>query len=209
MKIIQSRIFDRQHDLPWIKGLGSIILTSLMLQGCASTSTTTNKDAQYTGHPSRIFVVYSLDPLDAVFSTDFENLFRKRMEACNGAVAFHRTEASEANNALALTPTPGVADAQKRLSGEIAEFSPDAILSMHVVHRYLINNMLNGVTINLKLWDVPTKKFVWAGVSQLSFAPASTDETRAGSLFGDLSPRLSTAGLIPTCPAVNQVPPKT
>jgi hypothetical protein len=56
------------------------VLIPLLLSGCASTTTTANQDAQFSGHPSRIFVVYRLEPLDAVFDTDFENLFRKRME---------------------------------------------------------------------------------------------------------------------------------
>jgi len=173
------------------------------LGGCASSSTQTNRDAQYSGHPMRIFVVESLIPLGDGFESTFEPILSQDIRTCGGDVAFHRIEAADISNPLALNgPTTSQQADVNRLDTEIKAFAPDAVLTMVIAHRSLINGMLNGVTINSKLYDYKTHKAVWAGVSSFGFAPASTTATRAKALHDDLGPKLRRDGVTPDCAAL-------
>lgn len=181
-----------------------------VLCGCASSSTQTNRDAQYAGHPQRIFIIESLIPLGDGFESTFEPTLSQDIRTCGGDVAFHRVEVADMSNPLALNgPTTAQQVSANSLSSELKAFAPDAVLIMTIAHRFLLNGMLNGVTINSKLYDYKTHKAVWAGVSNFSFAPASTTATRAKALHDDLGPKLRRDGVIPDCPAVRVQPKST
>jgi hypothetical protein len=180
------------------------------LCGCASSRTQTNRDVQYAGHPQRVFILESLIPLGDGFESAFEPTLSQDIRTCGGEVAFHRVEATDQSDPLSLNSANAGQQARARnLSAEIKEFAPDAVLTMTIVHRFLMNGMLNGVTINSKLYDYKTQKAVWAGVSNFSFAPASTTATRAKALHDDIGPKLRRDGVIPDCPALRVQPSKT
>lgn len=177
------------------------------LCGCASSSTQTNRDAQYAGHPQRIFVIEALIPLGDGFESTFEPTLSQDIRVCGGDVAFYRVEVADLSNPLSLDGSTAAQQASANtLSSELKAFAPDAVLTMTIAHRFLLNGMLNGVTIHSKLYDYKTHKAVWAGVSNFSFAPASTSATRAKALHDDLGPKLRRDGVIPDCPAVKAQP---
>lgn len=180
---------------------------AMVLCGCATSNTKTNRDAQYAGHPKRLFVVETLVALGDGFEDDFEPLLTHDIQACGGEVAYHRVEASDATNPLSLDG-PGAAQqaATKAIFTQITAYAPDAVLFMRISYRSLLNGMLNGVTINSKVFDYKTQKPVWAGVSSFGFAPASSNATRAKVLHDDLAPKLRHDGLIPDCPAAAALP---
>jgi hypothetical protein len=180
------------------------------LCGCASSSTQTNRDAQYAGHPQRIFIIEALIPLGDGFESTFEPTLSQDIRTCGGDVAFYRVELADVSNPLSLSgPTTAQQASSNTLSSEMKAFAPDAVLTMTIAHRFLLNGMLNGVTINSKLYDYKTHKAVWAGVSNFSFAPASTTATRAKALHDDLGPKLRRDGVIPDCPALERKPSST
>lgn len=176
------------------------------LCGCASSSTQTNRDAQYAGHPQRIFIIESLIPLGDGFESTFEPTLSQDIRACGGDVAFHRVEVADLSDPLSLGASTAAQTSANTLSSEMKAFTPDAVLTMTIAHRFLLNGMLNGVTINSRLYEYKTHKAVWAGVSNFSFAPASTTATRAKALHDDLGPKLRRDGVIPDCPAVRPKP---
>jgi hypothetical protein len=181
-----------------------------MLCGCASSSTQTNRDTQYAGHPTRIFVIESLIPLGDGFENTFEPILSQDIRACGGDVAFHRVETADISNPLSLNgPTTSQQADANALGAELKAFAPDAVLTMVIAHRFLINGMLNGVTIDSKLFDYKTHKPVWAGVSSFGFAPASTTATRAKALHDDLGPKLRRDGVTPDCAAFRMQPKPT
>src|ERR1700730_4925856 len=184
-------------------GAAFSIGSTLVLIGCAYTNTATNRDVQYAGHPTRLFIMTSIPALGSPFSDEFERLLTQRITACRGAVAFHRLPVAAPNSALAVSRPTNTADAQRAALGKVMRFAPDATLTMttsatHFVANHHGNN-LDGVTIDTKLWDVALGKTVWASVSQMSFAPLSSTETRARSLYEDFASKLGAAGLIPNC----------
>jgi hypothetical protein len=174
-----------------------------VLLGCAYTNTATNPNVQYAGHPTRLFIMTSIPALGSSFSDEFERLLTQRITACSGAVAFQRLPATTPNSALALSTPTATVDAQRAALGKVMRFAPDATLTMTTSATHFVANIygdnLDGVTINTKLWDVALSKPVWASVSQMSFAPLSSTETRARSLYEDLASKLGAAGLIPNC----------
>ena len=177
--------------------------STLVLVGCAYTNTTINRDVQYAGHPTRLFIMTSIPALGSPFSDEFERLLTQRITACSGAVAFHRLPVTAPNSALALSTPATTVDAQRAALGKVMRFAPDATLTMTTSATHFVGNRygnnLDGVTIDTKLWDVALSKPVWASVSQMSFAPLSSTETRARSLYEDLASKLGAAGLIPNC----------
>jgi hypothetical protein len=177
--------------------------STVVLIGCAHTNTATNRDVQFAGHPTRLFVMTSIPALGSPFSDEFERLLTQRITACSGAVAFHRLSVTAPNNALALSTPTSTVDAQRAALGKVMRFAPDATLIMTTSATHFAANLygdnLDGVTINTKLWDVALGKPVWASVSQMSFAPLSSTEARARSLYEDLASKLGAAGLIPNC----------
>jgi hypothetical protein len=180
------------------------------LCGCASSRTQTNHDAQYAGHPQRIFIIESLIPLGDGFESAFEPLLGQDIRTCGGDIAFHRVEVTDLSNPLSLNdPKPAQQAGGNTLPSELKAFSPDAVLTMTIVHRFFTNGMLNGVTINSKLYDYKTQKAVWAGVSNFSFAPLSTAATRAKALNDDMGPKLRRDAVVPDCPALRAQPNKT
>jgi hypothetical protein len=181
------------------------------LCGCASSSTQTNRDAHYAGHPQRIFIIESLVSLGDGFENAFEPIFSQDIRTCGGDVAFHRLEATDVSDPLSLNGSNATQQARANaLSSEIKAFAPDAVFSMTIVHRFLVNyNQLSGVTINSKLYDYKTHQAVWAGVSNFSFAPVSTTATRAKALHDDIGPKLRRDGVIPDCPALKGQPNAT
>jgi hypothetical protein len=177
--------------------------STLVLIGCAYTNTATNRDVQYAGHPTRLFIMTSIPALGSPFSDEFERLLTQRITACSGAVAFHRLPVTAPNSTLALSTPTGSVDAQRAALGRVMKFAPDATIIMTTSATHSVDNLhgsnLDGVTIDTKLWDVALRKPVWTSVSQMSFAPLSSTETRARSLYEDLASKLGAAGLIPNC----------
>jgi hypothetical protein len=132
------------------------------------------------------------------------------IRTCGGDVAFYRVGLADMSNPLSLNgPSTSPQASANTLSSELKAFAPDAVLTMTIAHRYLLNGMLNGVTIDSKLYDYKTHKAVWAGVSNFSFAPASTAATRAKALHDDLGLKLRRDGVIPDCPALRVQPKST
>jgi hypothetical protein len=189
----------RSHYLGAAFSFGSI----LVLIGCAYTNTATNRDVQYAGHPTRLFIMTSIPALGSPFSDEFERLLTQRITACSGAVAFHRLPVTAPNSALALSSPTVSVDAQRAALDRVMKFAPDATIIMTTSATHSVDNLhgnnLDGVTIDTKLWDVALRKPVWTSVSQMSFAPLSSTETRARSLYEDLASKLGAAGLIPNC----------
>jgi hypothetical protein len=197
----------RQLNTPWTQpttlGAALSFSSALALMGCAYTNTATHRDVQYAGHPTRLFIMTSIPALGSPFSDEFERLLRQRITACSGAVVFHRLPVTAPNDALALSNPTTTIDARRATLGKVMRFAPDATLIMTTSATHAVDNLhgnnLDGVTIDLKLWDVTLGKPVWAGVSQMTFAPLSSTETRARSLYEDLASKLGAAGLIPNC----------
>jgi hypothetical protein len=194
-------------DFPWTRptALGAALsfVSVLALVGCAYTNTAANKDVQYAGHPTRLFIMTSIPALGSPFSDEFERLLRQRIAACSGAVVFHRLPVTAPNGALALSNQTTTVDARRAVLGKVMRFAPDATIIMTTSATHSVDNLhgnnLDGVTIDTKLWDVTLGKPVWTGVSRMTFAPLSSTEARARSLYEDLASKLGAAGLIPNC----------
>jgi hypothetical protein len=184
------------------KRLIAAAVAACMCASCAMTHTRTNQDANYQGHPSRVFVVANLEAAGGGVSGDFYRAFSKSVTDCGGQTDFLEPRVSSQADALSLDNTAAV-DAQKEFEQKASGFAPDVILTMHVAHVTLAGyGQRVAAVIDSRVWDYRQKKFVWAGESNMALGGIwATSEMRAKSLSDDVSSKLRQGGLIPSCSA--------
>lgn len=173
------------------------------LASCASTSTKTNRDVAYSGHPTRVFVIANLGGFGAGLPNEFEKRFVTDVTSCGGAVEFSKVSTVEIANPLSLGTSPDAISASKVRMAQMKTFSPDALLTMRVAHTTRTQSgQLLDATVETYVWDIKSGKKIWAGVSTVHmggiFVP---DSTRAQSLYDDLASKLRADGMIPECAA--------
>jgi hypothetical protein len=169
---------------------------------CATSTTRTNQDATYHGHPTRIMVVANLEQTGDGVSAAFERVFSDGVRACGGEVGFFMPRITTEADALSLDNGVTAAD-QMGFAAKLTAFAPDVILSMRVTHITLAGfGQKIDATVNSRVFDYRQKKVVWAGVSLMGMGGIwTTAEMRAKSLNDDLSGKLRAGSLIPKCGA--------
>jgi hypothetical protein len=179
------------------------LLASVGLASCASTSTKTNKDVAYSGHPTRIFVIVNLGGFGAGLPNEFEKRFVADVTSCGGAVEFSKVSTIEIANPLSLGTSPDAIGAAKARMAQMKTFSPDALLTMRVAHTTRTQSgQLLDATVETYVWDTKSGKKIWAGVSTVHMGGIFVqDSTRAQSLYDDLASKLRADGMIPACVA--------
>jgi hypothetical protein len=158
-----------------------------LLMGCATTSTSTNRDLGYSGHPTRIYIVSNLGK----FGDSFTNELQKRMvagiESCGGHAVFDRVSAMELDRTTR--------------DNQIAQFKADVVLSMQLASWETSEEAVISGNVDSRVWDLSTKKVVWRASSTMHMGGLTPASTQAESLYKELIPKLRSDGMIPACGA--------
>ncbi len=167
-------------------------LAAAALSACApATKVVTNRAADYTGRPARLYVVHKAGlGFGAPFAGAFRQKFADLAKPCGVETAFGEVTGMELDSGAVVK--------------DMKAFHPDAILSI----------ALDGGTVNqygsvlvqkydARLNDVKTKKIVWRG--KLDFNRGATLiplEERAMVLAADLTNALKQDTILQGCPVV-------
>jgi hypothetical protein len=168
-----------------VVGAIGAILAGGLLSACASTSSQTNRDLGYSGHPTRIFIVSNLGKLGDSFSDELQKRMVAGIESCGGQAAFDRVSETELD--------------QTARNNQIKDFKADAVLSMQLTSWETMDGQITSANIDSKLWDVTTKKAVWRANSKMHMGELTPASTKADSLYKELVPKLRADGMIPSC----------
>ncbi len=152
---------------------------------CANTQTVTNRDLEYTGHPTRIYITSNLGKLGDSFAEELQKRMVADIESCGGHVVFDRVGATELD--------------QDRRRQQIQEFKADVVLTMELANWETMQGSVVGASVDSRVWDVSTKKVVWRGNSTIRTGTITPASTKAESLYKDLMPRLRADRMIPSC----------
>jgi hypothetical protein len=163
----------------------SVLVMSLVLAACATTKTQTNRDLNYQGHPSRIYVVAGVAKLGDSFTDELQKRMVDGIQGCGGQAAFERV------SGLELDPTAR--------NARVQQFKPDIVLSIEITSWETYQSAITA-NIDSRVWDVASKKWVWRAATKLNAGGLTPASTRAESLSTDLLSKLRSDGMIPTCP---------
>jgi hypothetical protein len=175
-----------------------IMALSLIIAGCAFTNTKTNKDPQYTGHPSRLFVITNMFALGNSFSDEFERLLIQRVTSCSGEAQFSRLNPAEIVGPLSLQPQTGASTFAQERQQQIRAFRPDAIITIRLATVLMSGGQQEG-DLTTDVYDVSLKRVVWKGVSSVGSGVFVAGSTKAQSFFNDIAEKLTRDGILPAC----------
>jgi hypothetical protein len=155
-----------------------------LLTGCATTSTSSNRDLGYSGHPTRIYIVSNLGRLGDSFSDELQKQMIAGIERCGGHAVFDRVSATELDRTAR--------------DNQIAQFKADVVLSMQITSWETSEGSIVSGNVDSRVWDMSTKKVVWRGSSTMHMG-ITLPSMQADSLYKDLVPKLRSDGMIPAC----------
>jgi len=102
-------------------GVATTLTVISLLGACATTLTATNRAADYSRHPNRIFIVNQLGGFGGSFSEEFERGVTAGITACDGWVEFAHVSTLELDSSARQQ--------------QAARFRPDVIVTVRVTHR--------------------------------------------------------------------------
>ena len=178
---------------------------AVFIHGCAVTTTNSNAQSNYAGHPTRIFVATNLAPLGNGFSDEFERLFVQGVRNCGGDAEFSRYKASEIVSPLALEPPKGASGSAEERERAMRAFLPDAVVSIRLATFVFGGGHIEG-DVTTDVYDVKLKKIVWKGESNVGSGALVPATIKARSFYGSIAKRLQADGVLPMCkPEANAV----
>jgi hypothetical protein len=161
----------------------------LALSACATTRSQSNKQASYSGHPDRIYVIVLpqlSDQMGADFSQQAIARFSDEVAKCQGRVRSHIS-------------SPLELDASSQ-AAEAKAFNPDVVMSMNFAGgtRDRAGGWLPA-RIDVRMWQPGGTQLVWRAVSSISAGGLAPVSTRVDSFMKDLVARMRNDGVFPTC----------
>lgn len=170
-------------------GSALLLVTLVALTGCAHTVSQSTKQATYTGHPKRIYVLV-MPQLSDQMGTDFTQSSIARLSdavgKCDGTVKSH------ISSPLELDPNS--------LESEIQAFKPDVIMSMNFAGG--TRDQYGGwlpARIDVRLWQPGAKELAWRDTSSVSAGGLTPTSMRVDSFANDLIQRMRADGVFPEC----------
>ncbi|ASU34980.1 hypothetical protein [Mucilaginibacter xinganensis] len=127
-----------------------LLLIIIILQSCVSAKITSNKDANYTRQPKRIYLMMNGSKKANDFCVGFVRGFQNKLEEKGVKTSLYISDS------LSLLDNDDI-------NKKIDEFSPEAVMIISQKEVHSTNNMVDGGNFELTLVDRNTKKNVWKG----------------------------------------------
>lgn len=134
-------------NLPFKPSLLLIIII-IIIQSCISTKITSNKGADYTKQPKKIFILMNnAKETNEFCSVLLARLKKKLLEKGVQSDSYRR-------NPLSL-------ETEKDIDSKINNYAPEALMVMQQKIIYSTNGRVDGEKLEISLIDDETKKTVW------------------------------------------------
>ncbi len=163
----------------------------IALQSCVSSKLETNKDAEYTQKPRKIFLVISGSKDAKQFNTQLYNSlvrnFKKRNIVCDGFV----------RDPLSL-------QTEQDINNSINNFDPDALMVIKMTKVDMMNGGAGGGTFEISLIENKKKKTVWKGVLDVTGPFNGTDVVNSATKT--IIKKLQDDQVIDTNPEIRLIP---
>jgi hypothetical protein len=170
----------------------ALVTVVALLASCAAPSRIeSNKAANYTTEPKRLFVLTAMHPeWGPNFAVAFEQRLGEVLSACGVTTQFGRIGALDLD--------------EKAKVEQMRRFGPDAVLTMRrnggTKDQY--GTLLNGV-FDSRLSEVKSGATVWRASSTVVRGALVTDVGERGAVFAvELSNKLKQDGIFRSCPIV-------
>ncbi|WDF78130.1 hypothetical protein PQ469_30045 [Mucilaginibacter sp. KACC 22773] len=134
--------------------LALVVTGMFLLQACVTAKIASNKQADYTKKPKKIFILLNGAKASKYFFVEFtRSLQLKLTEKKIESTMYIRDELS--------------LDSEGDINKKITEFNPEALLVMKQTVSHTTNNYVDGGTFEISLIDGETKKTVWKSVFEI------------------------------------------
>ena len=170
----------------WMCGF---VVLALAFSGCATTHSQSVKQADYAGHPKRVYILVLPELYNQIGADFAQGSVAKLSDAvtkCGGTVKAH------VSSALELDPSGQ--------TSEIRAFNPDVVMSMNFAGG--TRDQYGGwlpARIDVRLWQPGAKQLAWRDTSSVSAGGLTPVSARVESFVKDLIQRMRTDGVFPEC----------
>ena len=132
-----------------------LLVMTITSQSCVTAKIESNKEASYTKHPKRIFILINTASKSKEF-TDYFIAGLQRNFTIKGVASDTYT-----HTALSF-------ETNEEVNKKVSDYSPDAVMIIKQTEVHSTNNMVDGGRFEISMLDFESKKTVWKSILVVS-----------------------------------------